>query len=234
MKKSCGLCPHGWANLVVPGNTFCQHFLLLVMNTMEQFGNMNSLQPVPLRTGVLLDVTVHFLTARSWLRGRTNSILQFKGLNISKQGLAQICSIMPAADGGAEADSPELSAIQSLCSESHWVDHIHLTSSEKLLLVPSVMVVTAAGRTEGESRRSLQSCWAISYLKQRARSRVWELSTPLNEKEGKKTFLLCSYDIPKALFIWYLTLGRGLDAAVLLVANTLSCWELQKPGFSSK
>lgn len=80
---------------------------------------MNSLQPVPLRTGVLLDVAVHFLTARSWFRGRTNSILQFKGLNESKQGLAQICSIMPAADGEAEADSPELSAIQNLCSESH-------------------------------------------------------------------------------------------------------------------
>lgn len=104
---------------------------------LQQSGNINSLQPVPLRTVVLLDAIAHFSTARSWLRGRTNFILQFKGLNICKQGFAQICSIMPAANGEAEAGSPELSAIQNLYSDPHQVDNIHLTCWKSCLMARS-------------------------------------------------------------------------------------------------
>lgn len=78
---------------------------------------------------MLSDGVAYFsLTARSWLRGKTNFILQFEGLSIRRQEFAHFCSIMTVADGGVEAGSPELCALQNLYSE-----HLHLTISEKLL-----------------------------------------------------------------------------------------------------
>lgn len=82
---------------------------------------------------MLSDAVVHFSsTARSWLRGGTNFILQLEGLSISRQEFIQFCSIMPVADGGVEAGSPQLCAVQNLHSESYQVDHLHLTVSEEL------------------------------------------------------------------------------------------------------
>lgn len=76
---------------------------------------------------MLSDAVVHFSsTARSWLRGGTNFILQFEGLSISRQEFIQFCSIMPVAG------SPQLCAVQNLRSESYQVDHLHLTVSEEL------------------------------------------------------------------------------------------------------
>lgn len=81
---------------------------------------------------MLSDAVVRFSSARSWPRGRTNFILQSEVLSISGQEFTQFCSNTTVADGGVEAGSPELCALQNRYPESYQVDHFHLTISEKL------------------------------------------------------------------------------------------------------
>lgn len=63
---------------------------------------------------------------------------------------------------------------------------------------------------ELSKRGGVCRCWTISYLKQRASSRVWDFSTSLIEKKWKKTVLLCFSYIQKALFFCTEPLGEAL------------------------
>lgn len=119
---------------MVPGNTFCQHFLLLLLNPVDHSSLeiKTGFKAAPLRAVVFPDAVVQFSTARSRLRGRISFILQFKGLSVSRQEFAQFCSIMPVADGGVQAGSLQLCATQNLFSESYKVDYLHLTVSGEL------------------------------------------------------------------------------------------------------